>query len=334
MPEQRAITYRAAVIEALQREMRADSNVVVIGEDVGAAGGVFLQTEGLFDEFGAGRVIDTPISEPGAFGIAVGAAMAGMRPVFEVMFGDFITLVMDQLVNQAAKVHYMSNGAFRVPLVLRTTMGTGANLGPQHSQSLYAWAAHVPGLKVVLPATPADAKGLFAAAIRDDNPVLVFEDRLLYGMKDTVPEGDYVVPLGQAEIARPGSDVSIIALGRMRSHALAAADKLAGQGISAEVIDPRTLVPLDKDTLLASLRKTNRALVVDGAPRSYGVSGEIAAMLSEEGFDWLDAPVCRLGAEDIPIPMSRTLEPLVQPDADRIVAAVRALVGRDGSERR
>ncbi len=327
MPEDRTLTYRAAVIEALQHEMRAHAGVVIMGEDVGAAGGVFLQTEGLFKEFGPERVIDTPISEPGAFGIAVGAAMAGMRPVFEVMFGDFITLVMDQLVNQAAKAHYMSNGSFRVPLVLRTTMGTGSNLGPQHSQSLYAWAAHTPGLKVALPATPADAKGLFAAAIRDDNPVLIFEDRMLYSVKGPVPEGEHLVPLGRAEIARTGSDITIVALGRMRAHALAAADRLAGQGISAEVIDPRTLVPLDKETLLASLRKTNRALVVDGAPRSYGACSEIAAMLAEEGFDWLDAPVGRLGAQDVPIPVSRTLEPLVQPDADRIAAAARVLVG-------
>ena len=285
MPDHPIKTYRAAVIEALAEEMRTDPRVLIIGEDVGAAGGVFLQTEGLFKEFGAGRVIDTPISEPGAFGMAVGAAMVGLRPVFEVMFGDFITLVMDQLVNQAAKMHYMSNGRFRVPLVLRTTMGTGSNLGPQHSQSLYAWAAHVPGLKIAIPATPADAKGLFTAAMRDDNPVLVFEDRLLYGVKGPVPIGDYIVPLGLADVARVGEDLTIVTIGRMRTHALQAAERLQQQGVSVEVIDIRTLVPLDRDTLLTSLRKTNRVMVVDGAPRSWGASAEIAAMLSDQGFE-------------------------------------------------
>jgi len=323
------LTYRAAIIEALQQAMRTDPNVFLMGEDIGAAGGVFLQTEGLFDEFGAQRVIDTPISESGAFGMAVGAAMAGQRPVFEVMFGDFITLIMDQLVNQAAKIHYMSNGGWRVPLVVRTTMGVGANLGPQHSQSLYAWAAHVPGLKVVLPATPADAKGLFTAALRDNNPVLIFEDRLLYGSKGPVPEGEHVVPLGQAAVVREGKDVTIVALGRMLAHALQAADRLAEQGISAEVIDPRTVLPLDKATLLRSLRRTHRALIVDGASRSFGVSGEIAAMLSEEAFDWLDAPVMRLAARDLPIPISKTLEPLIQPDVRQIVEAVQQLVHGD-----
>jgi pyruvate/2-oxoglutarate/acetoin dehydrogenase E1 component len=326
MPDHPIKTYRAAVIEALAAEMRSDPRVLIIGEDVGAAGGVFLQTEGLFKEFGAGRVIDTPISEPGAFGMAVGAAMVGLRPVFEVMFGDFITLVMDQLVNQAAKMHYMSNGRFRVPLVLRTTMGTGSNLGPQHSQSLYAWAAHVPGLKIAIPATPADAKGLFTAAMRDDNPVLVFEDRLLYGVKGPVPIGDYIVPLGLADVARVGDDLTIVTIGRMRTHALQAAERLQQQGVSVEVIDIRTLVPLDRDTLLTSLRKTNRVMVVDGAPRSWGASAEIAAMLSDQGFDWLDAPVTRLAGEDIPVPMSRSLEPLVQPNAQRIEAAALALV--------
>lgn len=326
MPDHPIKTYRAAVIEALAEEMRTDPRVLIIGEDVGAAGGVFLQTEGLFKEFGAGRVIDTPISEPGAFGMAVGAAMVGLRPVFEVMFGDFITLVMDQLVNQAAKMHYMSNGRFRVPLVLRTTMGTGSNLGPQHSQSLYAWAAHVPGLKIAIPATPADAKGLFTAAMRDDNPVLVFEDRLLYGVKGPVPIGDYIVPLGLADVARVGEDLTIVTIGRMRTHALQAAERLQQQGVSVEVIDIRTLVPLDRDTLLTSLRKTNRVMVVDGAPRSWGASAEIAAMLSDQGFDWLDAPVTRLAGEDIPVPMSRSLEPLVQPNAQRIEAAALALV--------
>jgi pyruvate dehydrogenase E1 component beta subunit len=235
---------------------------------------------------------------------------------------------MDQLVNQAAKIHYMSNGAFTAPLVVRTTMGIGANLGPQHSQSLYAWAAHVPGLKVVIPSDAYDAKGLFKAAIRDANPVLVFEDRLLYGAKSDVPPGDYVVPLGQAAIKRPGRDITIVAVGRMVQSALAAARRLAEEGIEAEIVDPRTLVPLDGETLLASVRRTNRALVVDGGSRQYGAAAEIAAFLSEEAFDWLDAPVSRLAGEDVPIPVSSSLEPLMQPDEKRIAERAKELVGR------
>ena len=287
---------------------------------------MFKQTEGLLAEFGAVRVIDTPISESGAFGLAVGAAMTGMRPVFEVMFGDFMTLIMDQLVNQAAKVHYMSGGQFKVPLVVRATMGTGSNLGAQHSQSLYAWAAHVPGLKVAIPSTPADAKGLFKAAIRDDNPVLIFEDRMLYTATGPVPSGDHVVPLGLADIKRPGRDITVVATGRMVTRALAAAEQLSRSGIEAEVVDPRTLVPLDLDTLVSSVRRTSRALVVDGGSRQFGVAGELAATLADEAFDWLDAPVKRLAAADVPIPVSRTLEPLVQPNPARIKEAVRRLM--------
>jgi len=328
MPEPRIITYRAAILEALFAEMRRDGSVLVMGEDVGAAGGVFKQAAGLFEEFGAERVIDTPISESGAFGIAVGAAMSGSRPVFEVMFGDFITLVMDQLANQAAKVHYMSAGQFSVPLVLRTAVGIGANLGPQHSQSLHAWTAHIPGLKVVMPSTPADAKGLMAAAIRDDNPVVYFEDRTLYTLRGDVPEGDHFVPIGVADVKRAGEDVTIVATSRMVQVALAAADLLAADGISAEVIDPRSLVPLDVATLVESVRKTSRAVVVDGSYRQYGVTGEIAAAITEEAFDWLDAPVMRIGAENVPIPFSKSLEPLVVPDAPRLAKAVAALVRR------
>jgi len=326
-PKPAPFTYRQAIREALFEEMRRDPSVIVMGEDVGAAGGVFKQTEGLLAEFGAARIIDTPISEAGAFGIAVGAAMTGLRPVFEVMFGDFLTLVMDQLVNQAAKVHYMSAGGFRVPLVLRTTIGTGANLGPQHSQSLHAWCAHIPGLKVALPATPADAKGLLKAAIRDDNPVIVFEDRFSYTMMGA-PPAEEIVPLGRAAVARAGRDATVIAVGGMVRVALKAAELLQHENISIEVIDPRTLVPLDVETLVASVRKTNRALVVDLGHRSYGVTGEIAATVGELAFDWLDAPVMRLGAANVPIPVSRTLEPLTVPDAARIAAAVRALVSR------
>jgi pyruvate/2-oxoglutarate/acetoin dehydrogenase E1 component len=321
-------TYREAVLDGLREEMTRDPTVVMLGEDIGAAGGVFKQTEGLFEKFGALRVVDTPISESGAFGIAVGAAMTGLRPIFEVMFGDFITLIMDQLVNQAAKVRYMSAGALSVPLVVRTTMGIGANLGPQHSQSLYAWAAHVPGLKVVIPSSPADAKGLFKAAIRDDDPVLIFEDRLLYSRKGPVPDGDEVIALGSASIKRPGRDLTIVALGRMVHVALEAAEILAREGIEAEVIDPRTLVPLDTEALVESVKRTNRALVVDGGARNFGAAAEIAMRLYEGAFDWLDAPIERLAGADVPIPLSRSLEPLTQPDVDDVVSSARALVGR------
>ena len=258
--------------------------------------------------------------------MAVGAAMTGQRPVFEVMFGDFITLIMDQLVNQAAKINYMSAGQFNVPLVVRTAVGVGGNLGPQHSQSLHAWPVHIPGLKVVMPSTPADAKGLMAAAIRDDSPVVFFEDRMLYNLRDAVPEGDHVVPIGSAAVKREGRDVTIIAVSRMVHTALAAADLLAKENISAEVVDPRSLVPLDIETLVASVKKTSRAIVVDGGYRQYGITGEIAATVAEHAFDWLDAPVLRIGGADVPIPFSKTLEPLVLPDAARLARDAAALV--------
>lgn len=324
----RVDSYRSAVLAALFNEMRRDESVILMGEDIGAAGGVFKQTEGLFAEFGAERVIDTPISESGAFGIAVGAAMTGQRLVFEVMFGDFITLVMDQLVNQAAKVSYMSAGQFRVPLVLRTAVGIGGNLGPQHSQSLHAWVSHIPGLKVVMPSSPADAKGLMAAAVRDGGPVVYFEDRMLYNLREPVPEGDYVVPIGVAEVKRVGQDVTIVATSRMVQVALAAAELLMRDGISAEVVDPRTLVPLDVDTIVESVKKTSRAVVVDGGYRQFGVTGEIASTIGEMAFDWLDAPILRIGGANIPIPFNKQLEPLVLPDAQRLAAEVAVLVPR------
>jgi pyruvate dehydrogenase E1 component beta subunit len=326
MPSARPLTYRAAVLEALFGEMRRDGTVIMLGEDIGAAGGVFKQTEGLFAEFGAARIIDTPISESGAFGMAVGAAMAGQRPVFEVMFGDFITLIMDQLVNQAAKLHYMSAGQFNVPLVVRTAVGIGGNLGPQHSQSLHAWSAHIPGLKVVMPSTPADAKGLMAAAIRDDNPVVFFEDRMLYNMRGDVPDRDHIVPIGRADVKREGRDVSIIAISRMVHTALAVAELLAKDNISAEVLDPRSLVPLDIDALVTSVKKTSRAIVVDGGYLQYGVTGELAATISEHAFDYLDAPVLRAGSANLPIPFSKTLEPLMLPDARKLAQVAAALV--------
>jgi pyruvate/2-oxoglutarate/acetoin dehydrogenase E1 component len=326
MRDGRVDSYRSAIISALFEEMRRDESVIIMGEDVGAAGGVFKQTEGLFAEFGQERVIDTPISESGAFGIAVGAATTGQRPIFEVMFGDFITLVMDQLVNQAAKVSYMSAGQFAVPLVLRTAVGVGGNLGPQHSQSLHAWVSHVPGLKVVMPSTPADAKGLMTAAIRDNGPVVFFEDRMLYNVRDEVPDGEHLVPIGVADIKRQGKDVTIIAISRMVRTALAAADLLARDGISVEIVDPRSLVPLDLDTIIGSVKKTSRAVVVDGGYRQFGVTGEIAASIGELAFDWLDAPVIRIGGANLPIPFSKPLEAMVLPDAARLAADVTALV--------
>ena len=328
MPDEREITFKAAVLEGLAEEMRADPSIVVLGEDVGAAGGVFGQTEGLLDEFGALRVIDTPISEAAIFGTAVGAAMTGLRPVVEIMFGDFITLVMDQLVNQAAKLRYMSAGRIGAPMVLRTAVGVGGNLGPQHSQSFHAWLAHVPGLKLAMPATPFDAKGLIKAALRDDDPVVFLENRNSYNIKGPVSEKDYLVPLGEAEVKREGSDVTVIAVGAALQTALAAAKIVAQRGISVEVVDPRTLVPLDEETIIASVKKTSRALILDTGHSRFGVTGELAAQIGKLAFDYLDAPVERLGAPDLPIPVSRSLEPLAQPGSDQVVQCILELMGQ------
>lgn len=324
---ERQTTFRDAVLEAMAEEMRADPSVILIGEDVGAAGGVFLQTKGLFEEFGARRVIDTPISESAIVGMAIGAAMTGLRPVVEIMFGDFLTLAMDQLVNQAAKVRYISAGGFTVPLVLRTAIGVGGNLGPQHSQSFHAWVAHIPGLKVVMPSDAADAKGLMAAAIRDDDPVLFFEGRSSYNTKGAVPAGRHVVPLGRAAVKRAGRDLTLVAVGATVMTALQVADTLAADGIEVEVVDVRSLVPLDEDTILESVKRTSRAIVLDAGHARFGVTGEIAALIAEQAFDWLDTPVMRLGAPNVPIPLSRTLEPLVIPSREQVIAKVRELVG-------
>lgn len=326
MPSEKMLTVKEAILEALFEEMARDDRVCVIGEDVGAAGGVFGQTKGLFETFGESRVVDTPISEPAIFGMTVGAAMAGMRPVVEVMFGDFITLVMDQLVNQAAKIHYMSAGGYQVPLVLRTAVGVGGNLGPQHSQSFHAWLAHVPGLKVVMPQSPADAKGLMKAAIRDNNPVVFIEDRTTYNIKGPVPDGDVIVPLGVAKIVREGRDVTIVAVSRMVQIAAKAAEILAAEGIAVEIVDPRSLVPLDRETILASVRKTSRALVLDAGHLDYGITGEIAATISERAFDYLDAPVARLAAPSVLIPCNTVLEPLVVPNERQIAQKIREML--------
>jgi pyruvate/2-oxoglutarate/acetoin dehydrogenase E1 component len=328
MLEHKEMSLREAVRDALAEEMRRDHRVVLLGEDVGRAGGVFKVFDGLYEEFGPERVMDTPISEAGIVGISVGAALTGMRPVVDIMFGDFVTLAMDQIVNQAAKLRYMTGGQAKVPLVVHTTLGAGRSSAAQHSQSLHAWFAHVPGLKVVLPSTPADAKGLLKAAIRDDNPVIFFEDKMTYALTGSVPTGDYVVPLGCADIRREGDDLTIVATSSMVQVALKASNLLAQRGISVEVVDPRTLKPLDEETILQSVRKTGRAVIVDEGYQSYGVTAEISAIIAEKAFESLDAPVKRLGAMDVPIPFSPALESETIPKAEDIVAIVERMLGR------
>ncbi len=324
----REITIAQAINEALAEELRRDETVFVIGEDVAEAGTPFKVLSGLVEEFGTERIVDSPISEAGITGLAVGAAMTGLRPVVDIMFGDFLTLVMDQLANQAAKAHYMSGGKLTVPLVLRTTLGATRRSAAQHSQSLQAWVAHVPGLKVVLPSTPYDAKGLLKAAIRDDNPVVFIEDKMDWRVSGAVPEGEFIVPLGLADIKRMGEDVTLVGTSSMVRVCLAAADLLAAEGISAEVVDPRTLSPLDTPTLVRSAVKTGRAVVVDEGHRSYGVTAELAAVIAEGAFHHLDAPVRRLGALDVPVPFSPTLEDETVPTAERVAATARELCGR------
>jgi pyruvate/2-oxoglutarate/acetoin dehydrogenase E1 component len=326
--ETRTLTFAQAVNEALAEELRRDETVFVIGEDVAEAGTPFKVLAGLVEEFGAERVVDSPISEAGITGLGVGAAMTGLRPVVDIMFGDFLTLVMDQLANQAAKTHYMSGGKLRVPLTLRTTMGATRRSAAQHSQSLHAWVAHVPGLKVALPATAADAKGLLKTAIRDDNPVVFIEDKMDYAVKGDVPGGEFAIPFGVADVKRVGEDVTIVATSSMVRVALAAAEQLEAEGISAEVIDPRTLVPLDEDTLVRSAEKTGRAVVVDEGHQRYGVTAELASMIADRAFYSLDAPVRRLGAMDVPVPFSPVLEDLTVPTPETVAAAARELCGR------
>jgi acetoin:2,6-dichlorophenolindophenol oxidoreductase subunit beta len=332
MPEvavKRELTFAQAIREALAEEMRRDSRVFIIGEDVAEAGTPFKVLSGLVEEFGTKRVVDTPISEPGFTGLGVGAAMTGLRPVVDIMFGDFLTLTMDQLVNQAAKVHYMSGGAWKVPMVLRTTLGATRRSAAQHSQSLHAWLSHVPGLKVVLPSTPYDAKGLMKAAIRDDNPVVFFEDKMMYKLKGEVPETEYVIPLGKADIKRVGTDISLVATSSMVQVALAAADLLDEIGISAEVVDPRTTWPLDEKTLVESVKKTSRAIVIDEGYGRYGVTGEIASTITEGAFYSLEAPVKRMGAMHVPIPFSPPLEDVTVPTEQTVFEAARELCGKD-----
>lgn len=327
-PGPRAITYAQAITEAIGQEMARDDRVFVVGEDVGAIGGIFGLTRGLLERF-PGRVLDTPISEQAIGGLAVGAALAGRRPIAEIQIFDFVTLMMDMIVNQAAKARFMLGGRTTVPVVFRGPQGGGIRLAAQHSQSLEAWFAHVPGLVVLAPSNPYDAKGLMAAAIRDDNPVVFLEHKLLYlGTPAPVPEAAYAIPIGRAAIRRPGRDVTIVATMAMVERALAAADTLARDGIEAEVIDPRTLRPLDMDTICASVRRTARCVVVHEAPRTGGLGAEIAAGITEAAFDWLDAPVARVAMPDVPMPYNDRLERALMPSAATIATAVRQVCYR------
>jgi len=330
MPEAavRELTMAEAVREALSEEMRRDPTVFIMGEDVAEAGTPFKVLSGMVEEFGKSRVIDTPISEPGFTGIGVGAAMTGLRPVVDIMFGDFLTLVMDQLVNQAAKVHYMSGGAWKVPMVLRTTLGASRRSAAQHSQSLQAWLSHVPGLKVVMPSTPYDAKGLLKTAIRDDNPVIFFEDKMMFRMKGPVPVEEYTIPFGLADIKREGEDITLVATSSMVQVALGAATQLAEIGISAEVVDPRTTWPLDEKTLIESAKKTSRAIVLDEGYERYGVTAELASVIATGAFYDLDAPVKRIGAMHVPIPFSPPLEDATIPTEKVVFEAARAMCKR------
>jgi pyruvate/2-oxoglutarate/acetoin dehydrogenase E1 component len=318
-------TYVKAVVEAQAQAMRDDSGVFVLGEDV-AEGGPYGTTAGLAEEFGTDRVLNTPISESAICGVAVGAAQSGLRPIVEVMFIDFVTLALDQLVNQAAKAHAMSGGQLRVPLVLRTQGGAGRRWGAQHSQSLESWLTHIPGLKVVMPSRAADAAGLLASAIADPNPVVFVENKMLYFKSEDVPKRPPPVPVGRALVVRPGSDVTIVALSRLVDEALVAAERLAGEGIEAEVIDPRTLVPLDLDTIVESVGRTHRLVIAHEAVVHGGFGAEIAAQVQAAAFDDLDAPIERVGAPFSPVPFSPPLEDAYVPGAEEIAAAAKTLL--------
>jgi len=323
------MTYRDALNQALREEMQRDDAVFLMGEDIGRFDGAFKVTRGLLDEFGEQRVVDTPITEAGFTGLGIGAAMAGLRPVIEIMTVNFALVAMDQIVSNASKIHYMFGGQATVPMVIRMPGGAGHQLSAQHSHSLEAMFTHVPGLKVVVPATPEDAKGLLKTAIRDDDPVIFLESEGLYGKKGPVGGEDDLVPFGQAVVRRPGRDCTVIAHSRMVWVALAAAEDLAAQGIDVEVIDPRTFRPLDLDTLAASVRRTSRAVVVDEGWPECGIAAGVAAHLYEACFDWLDAPVVRVNSADVPMPYARNLEQAAIPQAGDVVAAVHAVLGRE-----
>lgn len=324
----RIISYSEAIREALAEEMSRDPNVFILGEDVGAFGGVFGVTQGLFAEFGPERVRDTPISEAAIVGAALGAALVGMRPVAEIMFGDFVTVAMDQLVNQAAKARYMSGGKASVSLTIRVATGAPGSAAAQHSQSVESWFLNVPGLKIVIPATPYDAKGLLKTAIQGEDPVLFFEHKMLYAAKGEVPdvEEDFSIPFGQAAIRRVGRDTTLVAVGGMVQRALTAAEQLAADNISVEVIDPRTLVPLDKETIIKSVQKTGRVVIAHEAHRRGGCGAEIAAIIAEEAVQWLDSPIVRVAAKNVPLPYSPILEEYVLPSVNDIIQAVKGVV--------
>lgn len=328
MSDERKLPYVMAFNEAVRQAMEDDPNVFCAGEDIGAFGGVFGTFGGLQAKFGAERVVDTPISEQAIIGLGVGAAVTGLRPIVDLMFMDFMCVAMDQIVNQAAKLKYMFGGEARIPLTITTAGGGGLSAAAQHSQSLEALLCHIPGLKVVHPATPYDMKGLMAACIREDNPTVMIKHKRLLGIQGPVPEERYIVPLGVANVVRPGNDVTIVAWGRMVHEAAAVAEKLAGDGIQCEVIDPRTLQPLDIDTIVTSAKKTNRVVVVHEAVRFGGLGAEVAAQIQEHAFDYLDAPVGRIAAPFSPVPFSPALEQHYIPDAARIEAGIRSVLFR------
>jgi len=329
-PDLRMLSYSEALREAMAMAMEADPAVILMGEDIGVYGGAFQVTLDLIDRFGPDRVMDTPISELGGAGVAVGAALTGLKPIFEFQFSDFAALAMEQIVNQAAKLRYMLGGEASVPVVFRLPAGSGTGAAAQHSQSLEAWFGHVPGLKVIQPSTPEDAKGMLLAALADPDPVLIFEHKLLYKMKGPVPAGHYLTPIGKAAIRRPGTDLSIVAGAIMVHRALEAAERLAQDGMSVEVIDLRSIRPIDHATILASVRKTGRLMVVYEGVKSYGVGAEISAMVAEsDAFDYLDAPIIRLGGAEAPIPYNPDLERASVPQTDTIEAAARRLIRRE-----
>lgn len=317
------ITFREALNQAMKEEMKREEKVFLMGEEVGFYHGAYKVSQGLLEEFGEKRVVDTPITEAGFTGVGIGAAMVGLRPIIEMMTFNFSILALDQIVNNAAKMRYMSGGQFKVPMVIRGPSGAAHQLAAQHSQALEAWYAHVPGLFVVIPSTPYDAKGLLKSAIRDDNIVIFMESELMYGMKGEVPEEEYLIPLGKGDIKKEGKDVTIIAYSKMLHVALQSAEDLAKDGVDVEIIDPRTIRPLDKEMILESVRKTNRCVIVQEGWRFCGVAAEIASMIYEEAFDYLDAPVARVTSEDVPMPFADNLEKAVMPDKEKVVKAVK-----------
>ena len=318
------VRYIRAITEALREEMARDEAVFVIGEDVAYPGGSFSATRGLLEEFGERRVKDTPISEAAIVGLALGAATQGLRPVVEIMFMDFLTVCMDQIVNQVAKTRYMFGGQYQLPMVIRTPGGGGLRAGPQHSQCLESWFAHVPGLKVVMPATPYDVKGLLKTAIRDDNPVLFVENKALYGLKGEIPEGEYVVPIGKADVKRSGKEVTVVAASRMVHESLKAAEILSKEGIDVEVIDLMTISPLDRETIFKSVEKTSKLVIAHEAVKAFGIGAEISALVCEEMIDCLDAPILRVGAPFTPVPFN--LEHLYLPNCEDVIEAVKKVL--------